>query len=103
MKVIKTIVTTRPNTDIRFYPDLPTDLYLKTQQSQEEMLADGRIISIIKTTSEDQLTSTKVKIFASIDDFVYDRAIHTELSIKSELEYMANNGLTETSSLVFEA
>lgn len=101
MKVIKTIVTTRPNTDIRFYPDLPTDLHLEMRQSQEEMLADGRIISIIVTTSEDQLTGTKVKIFASIDDYIYNRSLFNEF-IKTELEYMANNGITETVSLAFE-
>ena len=98
MKVIKTIVTTRPNTDIRFYPDLPTDLQLDLQ---EEMLADGRIISIIVTTSEDQLTSNTVKIFASIDDYIYNRSLFSEF-IKTELEYMANNGITETVSLAFE-
>jgi hypothetical protein len=101
MKVIKTIVKTRPNTDIRFYPDLPTDLCLETQQSQEKMLADGRIISIIKTTSEDQLTRTHVTIFASIDDCIYNRSLFNEF-IKTELEYMANNGITETVSWAFE-
>jgi hypothetical protein len=96
MKVIKTIVITRPNTDIRFNPDLPTNLDL-----QEEMLADERIISIIATTSEDQLTSNTVKIFASIDDYIYNRSLFNEF-IKTELEYMANNGITETVSLAFE-
>ena len=101
MKVIKTTVITRPNTDIRFYPDLPTDLYLETHQSEEEMFADGRIISIIETTSEDQLTSNIVKIFASIDDYIYNRSLWNKF-IKTELEYMANNGLTETVSFAFE-
>ena len=99
MKVIKTIVTTRPNTDIRFDLDLPTDLQ---SDLQEEMLADGRIISIIETTSEDRLTSTEVQIFASTDDYIYNRSLFNE-SIKTELEYMANNGITETVSLAFEA
>ena len=98
MKVIKTIVITRPNTDIRFYPDLPTDLQ---SDLEEEMLADGRIISSIGTTSEDQLTFNTVKIFASIDDYIYNRSLFNEF-IKTELEYMANNGITETVSLAFE-
>ena len=101
MKVIKTIITTRPNTDIGFGPDLLTDLYLEIRQSQKEMLADGRIISIIATTSEDQLTSNKVKIFASIDDYIYDRLLVNEF-IKTELEYMSNNRITSTVSLAFE-
>ena len=102
MKVIKTIVTTRPNTDIKFGTGKTTDLHLEIRQSQEEMLADGRIISIIATTSEDQLTRTQVKIFASIDDHIYNRSLFNEF-IKTEFEYMANNGITETISLAFEA
>ena len=102
MKVIKTTVTTRPSTDIKFRPDyLQTDLYLEMLQSEEEMLADGRIISIIGTNSEDQLTRTKARIFASIDDYLCNRSLWIEF-IKTELEYMANNGITETVSLAFE-
>lgn len=101
MKVIKTTVATRPNTDIRFNPDLQTDLHLEMRQSQEEMLADGRIISIIGTTSEDRLTITEVRIFASIDDYIYNRSLFNEF-FKTGLEYMANNGITETVSLAFE-
>jgi hypothetical protein len=97
MKVIKTTVTTRPSTDIKFEQNLPIEI----RQSQEEMLVDGRIISIIETTSEDQLTSNTVKIFASIDDYIYNRSLFNEF-IKTELEYMANNGITETVSLAFE-
>ena len=101
MKVIKTIVATRPNTDIRFNPDLQTDLHLEMRQSQEEMLADGRIISIIGTMSEDRLTSTEVKIFASADDYIYNFSLFIE-AVKTEFEYMSNNGITETVSLAFE-
>ena len=97
MKVIKTVVTTRPNTDIGFNPDLPIEI----RQSQEEMLADGRIISIIGTISEDQLTRTHVKIFASTDDYIYNFSLFIE-SLKTEFEYMSNNGITETVSLAFE-
>lgn len=101
MKVIKTIVTTRPNTDIKFGTGKTTDLHLEIRQSQEEMLADGRIISIIGTISEDQLTRTHVKIFASTDDYIYNFSLFIE-SLKTEFEYMSNNGITETVSLAFE-
>ena len=101
MKVIKTIVTTRPNTDIKFGTGKTTDLHLEIRQSQEEMLADGRIISIIGTISEDQLTRTYVKIFASTDDYIYNFSLFIE-SLKTEFEYMSNNGITETVSLAFE-
>lgn len=97
MKVIKTIVTTRPNVDIKF----GAGLYPEIKQSQEEMLADGRIISIIGTTSEDRLTSTEVKIFASADDYIYNFSLFIE-AVKTEFEYMSNNGITETVSLAFE-
>ena len=109
MKLIYTSVTTRPNTDIEFW-DINSP-YSSPQTLQQEMLADGRIISITNTISEDQLTSTTVKIFASINDFVYSQSHATDYSDIEEyfrkevsyFEYMFNNGLTETHGWVFEA
>ena len=102
MKLIQTSVTTRPNTNVEFWDNDYTDLSLPTiNLIQEEMLANGRIISITKTISEDQLTLTVVKILASIDDYIYDRSLRIDIT-KTELEYMANNGITETISLAFK-
>ena len=51
--------------------------------------------------SEDRLTSTEVKIFASADDYIYNFSLFIE-AVKTEFEYMSNNGITETVSLAFE-
>ena len=114
MKLIQTSVTTKPNTNVEFWDNDYTELSLPTiNLIQEEMLANGRIISITKTISEDQLTCTVVKIYASIDDYVYSNkqkiiavAADGEEYFKEAInnfKYMSNNGITETLSWAFEA
>ena len=115
MKLIQISVTTRPNTNVEFWDNDYTDLSLPTiNLIQEEMLANGRIISITKTISEDQLTLTVVKIYASIDDYVYSNKQKKIIAVAADGEeyfkgainnfkYMSNNGITETLGWTFEA
>ena len=105
MKVVQTVLTYRPNINVEFY-DMDTE-DSPFESLQEDMLMNGRIISITKTQSEDQLTLTVVKIFTSLDDYIYSykHQIDGEEQggyIQKEIEYMFNNGITNTRILTFQ-
>ena len=104
MKVVNTTLTYRPNIDVEFYDVDAEDSLIESLK--EDMIINGKIISITKTQSEDQLTLTVIKIFASIDDYIY--LFKTQIDgeeigyTQKHIEYIANNGITETRILTFQ-
>ena len=72
VRIVRT--KTRPNLEVDFQNTESSDIEIKFQNFENQMLNDGKIISLSSETSNDNLSLTKTFIFRDIDSvFEYFR------------------------------
>lgn len=100
--VTKHYIEIRSNTSTPFWHETP-DVSAWLDAWEQGLLNSGRMLSLTKTISEDQLTSTRIASFNSEDDWIACLVESPNPSYKTErMMYNSENNITFNSFEVDE-